>query len=77
MSYYHNKEKYDKDHAGNRKEGSPKDINDPFYGTGDAEANIPEADKAKPGGPDPTLPKNYDASTNAGGSHSATEKPER
>lgn len=76
MGYYHNKEKYDPEHAGNRKEGSLKTINDPFYGTGDADANRPVTDLVPPP-PDPTVPKTYDASKNAGGPHAATEKPER
>jgi hypothetical protein len=76
MTYYRNKEKFDPEHAGNRKEGSPKHINDPFFGTGSAAENTPAEATIKPEKPVPGVHKDYDASKNSGGAQSSTEKPE-
>jgi hypothetical protein len=73
MSYYSNKKKYDPNGAGNSKEGSPKHINDPYYGTGSSPANRPVEKKVRKTGAEvpPTIHKDYDASKNSGGSHSS------
>ena len=75
-SFYRKKEKFDEAEPGNRKEGSPKDINDPFYGTGSDPRNIKEADKAATDNSAANIHKDYDAAVNSGGSKSATEKQE-
>ena len=75
-TYYRNKEKYDPANRGNREEGSPKDINDPFYGTGSDPRNIPAEEKGKDDEITGFDHKDYDAKNNSAGSHSSTQKQE-
>lgn len=75
-SFYRKKEKFDEASPGNRQEGSAKDINDPFFGTGSDPRNIKEADRTATDNGDAEVHKDYDAARNSGGSQSATEKQE-
>ena len=75
-TYYRNKEKFDPANPGNREEGSPKDINDPFYGTGSDSRNIPAEQKGRNDEVTGFDHKDYDAKENSAGSHSSTQKQE-
>ena len=75
-SFYRKKEKFDTAEPGNRQEGSPKDINDPFFGTGSDPRNVKEEDKVATDNSEAEAHKDYDAAGNSGGSQSATEKQE-
>lgn len=72
MSYYHNKEKNDPQNTTTRKNLGKRNVNDPFYGTGPVPP-VETFEKEQ----DPSIPKEYDASKNSGGTHSSTEKPEQ
>ena len=74
MSYYKEKEKTEPGSVNRKKVGS-RDINDPLFDT-DLRDKKP-GEGSEPLKDDPSVIKQYDATKNAGGSKSSTEKPDQ
>ncbi|NCI49522.1 hypothetical protein GWC95_06280 [Sediminibacterium roseum] len=74
MSYYKDKEKADPSSINREKVGN-RDINDPLFDTDQRDKRMDEGSSRTEA--DPSVPKEYDGSKNAGGSKSATTDPEQ
>lgn len=74
MSYYHSKEKAEPGSVDRKKVG-PRDINDPLFDTDQRDKSYGEG--SEPVENDPSIPRQYNSSENAGGSKSSSEKPDQ
>lgn len=74
MSYYTEREKAEPGSV-NRKKTGARDINDPLFDTDQRDKSPGEG--SEPLQNDPSIPVVYDSNRNAGGSKSATERPEQ